>query len=282
VLRFGLPNYFDEQRFGSLRMITSLSNDKIKLTRALARRRTRYQERRFIAEGVRLLSEVVRLGIRPDFVLYTQASGESLDATPLLDQLAQREIPCHPVSDEVMAACADTVTPSGLLAVVPFPDIPVPAHATWTLVVDNMRTPGNLGTILRTAAAAGVDQALLSPGTVDLFNPKVVRGGAGAHFRLPVFALAWHEIETRLQGFDVWLAAIQGEMSYTQVDWKRPLALIVGGEARGASPAARALSSGCVTIPMAREIESLNAAVAAGVILFEIARQRGASERRVK
>lgn len=260
-------------------MITSLSNDNVKLTRALARRRARWRERCFILEGVRLLSEVVRLEIHPRFVLHTEAATRNVDAAPLLGLLTQRGVACHLVSDEVMAGCTDTVTPPGLLAVAPFPDIPASEYSSWTLIVDNVRTPGNLGAILRTAAAAGVDQVLLPPGTVDMFNPKVVRGGAGAHFYLPILSLSWREIEARLQGLDVWLAAVRGDLPYTVVNWKRPLALIIGGEARGASQTALALAGGHVTIPMAREIESLNAAVAAGVLLFEIARQRRGAAR---
>lgn len=259
-------------------MITSLFNDKVKLVRALARRQVRHRERRFIMEGVRLLGEVVRSEIQPDFVLHTEVAMRKLEAAPLLGLLARRGVPCHLVSDEVMAACADTVTPPGLLAVLPFPDMPAPARFTWTLVVDNVRTPGNLGAVLRTAAATGVEQVLLSPGTVDLYNPKVVRGGAGAHFCLLVLSLSWSEIGARLHGLDVWLAVAQGDLPYTDVDWKRPLALIVGGEARGASQAAVGLASGRVTIPMERGVESLNAAVAAGVLLFEIARQRRVRE----
>jgi TrmH family RNA methyltransferase len=260
-------------------MITSLANDKVKLVRALARRRVRHQERRFIMEGVRLLGEVVRCEIQPDFVFHTEVAMRKLEAAPLISLLARRGVPCYLVSDEVMAACADTITPPGLLAVLPFPDIPVPARSTWTLVVDNVRTPGNLGAVLRTAAASGVEQVLLSPGTVDLYNPKVVRGGAGAHFRLPILSLSWSEIEARLSGLDVWLAATQGDLSYTDVDWRRPLALIVGGEARGASQPALELANRRVTIPMERGVESLNAAVATGVLLFEIARQRRATGR---
>jgi TrmH family RNA methyltransferase len=255
-------------------MITSLSNEKVKLARALARRRVRWQERCFITEGVRLLSEVVRLEIQPQFVLYTEIALGISESVTLLDMLTQRGVGCHLVSDEVMAACTDTVTPPGLLAVLPFPDIPAPERSTFTLVVDNVRTPGNLGAILRTAAAAGIDQVLLSPGTVDLYNPKVVRGGAGAHFFLPVLSLSWHEIETQLAGLDVWVADAQGDLPYTQVNWKRPLALIISSEAHGAGQAALKLANGRVTIPMARGVESLNVAVAAGVLLFEIARQR--------
>ena len=255
-------------------MITSLTNDKVKLARGLARRRVRWQERCFIVEGARMFSEMLRRDLHPRYVLHTETALQNAEAAPLLDLLVQRSIPRYLVSDEVMAACTDTVTPPGLLAIVPFPELPAPTPATWVLVVDNVRTPGNLGTILRTAAAAGVDQALLSPGTVDLYNPKVVRGGAGAHFCLPVFWLSWHEIEARLQGLTVWLAAIGGDRPYSSVDWEAPVALIIGGEAHGASQPALALADGRVTIPMARDIESLNAAVAAGVLLFEIARRR--------
>jgi TrmH family RNA methyltransferase len=260
-------------------MITSLSNEKVKLVRALGRRRTRWQERRFFIEGSRLLSEVLRREIEPSFVFYTAATADSPDSAPLLDRLAEQGIACYQVSDEVMAACSDTVTPPGLLAVVPFPNLPLPERATCTLVVDKVRTPGNLGAILRSAAASGVDQALLAPGTVDPYNPKVVRGGAGAHFCLPLLPLSWPEIQTRLQGLEVWLAAAEGELPYTGMDWRRPLALIIGGEARGASPAALARADGLVTIPMARGVESLNVAVATGVLLFEIARQRRAAGR---
>jgi TrmH family RNA methyltransferase len=255
-------------------MITSLHNDKVKLVRALARRRARWQERCFILEGARLLAEAAQLEVDLRFVLHTDAATRNVDAAPLIGLLTQRGVPCYPVSDEVMSKCAATVTPAGVLAVAPFPDIPTPQRLTWLLIVDNVRTPGNLGTILRTAAAAGVDQVLLSPGTVDPYNPKAVRGGAGAHFRLATLALSWVEIEERLEGFDIWLAAPQGDLPYTAVNWRRPLALIVGGEAEGASPAALTLANRRVTIPMARDVESLNVAVAAGVLLFEIARQR--------
>jgi TrmH family RNA methyltransferase len=260
-------------------MIASLANDKVKLTRALARRQVRQRERRFIVEGVRLVGEAVRAEVQPAFVLHTEGAAHNPEVASLLDQLVRRGVPCHLVSDEVLVACADTITPPGLLAVLPFPDIAVPARSTWTLVVDSVRTPGNLGAILRTAAAAGVEQVLLSPGTVDLYNPKVVRGGSGAHFHLPACSLPWDEIGTRLRGLDVWLAAAEGDRPYTDVNWQRPLALIVGGEARGASQAAVALAGGRVTIPMQRGVESLNVAVATGVLLFEITRQRRATRR---
>jgi len=232
-----------------------------------------------VLEGARLLSEVVQSEINVRYILHTESAAQNPDITPLLAVLAQRQVPCHAISDEVMSACTTMVTSQGILAVAPFPDISAPPEPNWLLIIDTVRTPGNLGAILRTAAAAGVNQVLLSPGTVDLYNPKVVQGGAGAHFRLSVLALSWPGIQNRLAGFDVWLADSHGEHLYTDINWQRSVALIIGGEAQGASQAALELSGGRVTIPMAREVESLNAAVAAGVILFEVFRQRQFSGR---
>jgi TrmH family RNA methyltransferase len=176
-----------------------------------------------------------------------------------------------PVTDEVMAACADTQTPQGVLAVVPF--IGLNPRPGLLLILDAIRDPGNLGTILRSAESAGVGQVLLSPGTVDLYNPKVVRGAMGAHFRLPVFSRDWPDIGQAASGRAVWLADAAGDTTYDAVDWTRPSALIVGGEAFGAGEEAEQLATGRVSIPMPGGAESLNAAMAATVILFEAARQ---------
>jgi TrmH family RNA methyltransferase len=184
---------------------------------------------------------------------------------------------CEEVSQAVMNACSGTETPQGLLAVVPIPDLPRPERPTLTLILDRLRDPGNLGTLLRTALAAGVDHVLVAPGTVDATNPKAVRAAMGAHFHLPLAATRWNKIPKAVAGSRVYLAAVEGGTPYTEVDWIEPVALIVGGEAAGAGPQAHALADAQVAIPLAGEVESLNAAVAAAVILFEVVRQRRAA-----
>jgi len=181
------------------------------------------------------------------------------------------------VSDKVMAACSDTETPPGILAVMPIPRLDLTPQPTFALIADALRDPGNLGTLLRSAAAADVDVVWLAPRTVDAYNSKVVRGAMGAHFRIPIEALEWDAIAARVSGMKVWLADGAADTAYAQVDWTKPCALIVGGEARGASDEAMQLANGRVRIPMARDVESLNAGVAASVILFEAARQRRGS-----
>ncbi len=215
---------------------------------------------------------MVRAGIKPALVLYTEAWAATPLALQLLPALVLAEEGAWLVSDDVLAACADTVTPQGVLAVVPW--IVLPARPGWILILDGLRDPGNLGTILRSAEAAGTGQVIMAPGTVDVYNAKVVRGAMGAHFRLPISNLDWLRIAERVKGRAVWLADPSGGIPYDAVDWRMPSALIVGGEAAGAGDEAAALATGRVSIPMAGGAESLNAAMAATVILFEAARQR--------
>jgi TrmH family RNA methyltransferase len=258
-------------------MITSLKNDKVRYVRALqSRRRVRQRERRFVFEGVRLVEEIARAGVLPDYVLHTGALAKDERGSRLLDALSRMSAPHYTVSEQVMAACSDTDSPQGILAVLPIPNPPRPESATFTLILDRVRDPGNLGTILRTALAAGVEQVLLSPGTVDASNPKVVRAAMGAHLHLPVASLRWDAIAEAVVGCDVWLAAAAGETPYTAVDWTCPVALVVGSEAVGTGERSRALARGQVSIPMTAKVEALNTAAATAVILFEVMRQRRA------
>lgn len=256
-------------------MITSLRNEKVKQARALHRRKRRYRARCFLVEGMRLLEEAVRAGVQPAFVFYTADVAEHPRGRMLLEGLRMLTDEVYLVSEAVLRSVADTETPQGIVAVVPFVELSPPQAPGLILVVDGLQDPGNLGTLLRTAAAAGVGEVIVAPGTVDPYNPKVVRGAAGAHFRLPItLTRDWEAIAQRLAGRPIWLADVRGEQVYYDVDWTQPSALVIGGEAHGASDAAQQLATGRVVIPMEREVESLNAAVAAAVILFEALRQR--------
>jgi TrmH family RNA methyltransferase len=256
-------------------MITSPANEKVKYVRRLqAERRFRAQEQLFVVEGNRWLAELVRHQIVPRYLFYTLAWQAT--HTEILAQLA--EFTHHAgllISEAVMAAMSDTTTPPGVLAVVPTPQLPWPARPSLLLILDAMNNPGNLGTICRTAAAAGVDGVLLTPGSVDATNPKVVRGSMGALLRLPIQSLSWAQIAEVVEGMTVWLAAVDEGEVYTAVNWQPPTALIIGSEAGGAGQAAYQLANGRVTIPMSAATESLNAAIAAAVLLFEARRQRG-------
>jgi TrmH family RNA methyltransferase len=254
-------------------MITSAQNTKIKWVKSLqASSRTRRQEGLWVVEGVRLAEEALASGWTPKLVLHTPEPGERIQAA--IEGFAARQVAIEMVSEAVMRSASDTETPQGILVVLEQQSLALPDNLDFVFIPDGVRDPGNLGTMLRTAAAAGVQAVFLPPGAVDPFLPKVVRSGMGAHFRLPIYSLDWQEIASRLATMPVYLASAGEGLPYTQADWRSPLALIVGGEAQGAGEQAWALSPIAVQIPMPGQMESLNAAMAAGILIFEVLRQR--------
>jgi TrmH family RNA methyltransferase len=256
-------------------MISSVANAKVKYVRRLqAEKRFRLRENVFVVEGTRWLMELVHLARVPEMTFYTDEWLTMADNETILQQITG---PKQVVTNEVMQAMSDVQTPPGILAALPVQPLPWPEAPTFLLVLDQIMNPGNLGTMMRTAGAAGVEGVILGPGCVDAYNPKTVRGGMGAHLRLPLRSADWEEIEQLLAGMGVWLAAADGERAYTAVPWTQPSALIIGGEASGAGNQARQLTTETIAIPMYTATESLNAAVAAAVIMFEAARQRAGS-----
>ncbi len=256
--------------------ISSPSNARVKYVRRLQNdRRFRQREGLFVVEGSRWITEIIQLHYPAAQLFYTERWVNTAVHAQILQQITnQTKNPPVAVSEAVMTAMSDTETPAGVLAVLSIAPLPVPAHPNFILVLDGINTPGNLGTMLRTAGAAGVDLVLLSPGTVDAYNPKVVRGGMGAHLRLPIHHQSWAEVSTAVSHTHIYTATVDAEMVYTAVDWQQPSTLIIGSEAHGASDEARQLAATNITIPMHKATESLNAAMAAGIILFEAARQR--------
>lgn len=256
-------------------MITSTRNPKIQWIKALqTRSRRRKEDGVFVVEGVRLAEEALRSGWQIELGLVSPADDERLQR--LIAALQERQIPLEEVSPAVLQAVSDTEAPQEILLVVKHQNLPLPQKLSFVLVVDGLRDPGNLGTILRSAAAAAVDAVLIPPGSVDLTSPKVVRAAMGAHFRLPLVRLNWDEIAQvcRKHRLTVFLADAQGNVAYDQADFRQPFLLIIGGEAEGASPPARSLAHHRVFIPMPGKMESLNAAVSAAILLFEAVRQR--------
>lgn len=257
-------------------MITSLQNERVKLAHALQNQaKTRRKEGKMVLESVRLVRDALERGIEPDFILYDPKVIEINDVVGASHDLPlQRRV--FDVSPEIIRHVSSTEEPQGIVGVFPILAPELPEKPERVLILDNIRDPGNMGTILRTAAAAGMEVVLLSPGCVDAYNPKVLRGGMGAHFRLPVLEASWTRIFVYCHDLMVYLADMQGDVTYAAADWRGAWALIVSSEAHGESEEAAALAQQRVYIPMARQTESLNAAVAAGIILFEAARQRRA------
>ena len=257
--------------------ITSPHNPRLARVQALLqKRKQREAEGAFVVEGVRLTEEGLAAGQQPELALFSpRLSPRGLE---VVRGLEERGAEVLEISDRLMDKLADTESPQGLLAVFPMPRAALPEELNFALIVDTLRDPGNLGTLLRSAAAAGVQAALLSPGAVDAYAPKVLRAGMGAHFRLAIAALSWEGIRLACKqpspALEVILADPAGGAPLWDTDLTGPLALVVSSEAEGASPEARALADRLVTIPMPGKSESLNAATAASILLFEVVRQR--------
>lgn len=226
-----------------------------------------------MVEGVRLVEEALYAGWQAQLVIHTP------DLNPrgrlLVEEFFNKGVAIEEVTPQVMHQASGTETPQGLLAVLSQKSLPLPQALDLAFIPDAVRDPGNLGSMLRTACAAGVQAVFLPPGSVDAFSPKVVRSGMGAHFRLPVLNLDWDEIECHLEPLKVYLAAAGAGIPYWDADFSTPLALIIGGEAEGAGQQAQCLANEAVCIPMPGGGESLNAAAAGAVLLYEVVRQRG-------
>ena len=260
-------------------MITSNQNSKIKLVRALlGRSKERREAGAFIAEGVRLVEEAVKANWICRFALYDETLSER--GMVQVESLKVRGVDVEEVSASVMKSISETETPQGILAVLELTNLPIPQPANFILIPDQVRDPGNLGTLLRSAAASDVQAVLLPPETTDAFAPKVLRSGMGAHFRLPIHSLGWDEIEKviKSEGLNVLVADMNGQSCW-ETDLRQPVALIIGSEADGASESARKLANGNISIPMSGETESLNAGVAGSILMFEVLRQRTQKER---
>jgi RNA methyltransferase, TrmH family len=253
-------------------VITSSQNPKLKLVRSLmGRPKERREANAFVIEGVRLVEEAVSAGWKFRFVLYSDGLSER--GQDLIKILIANRIDVEEVSGDLLQKASETETPQSILAVLEFCQLSIPEHPGFILIPDQIRDPGNLGTLLRTAAATGVQAVFLPPDTTDAFAPKVVRSGMGAHFKLPIHSLSWEEIKERTNHLDTYIADMEGRVCW-EMDLRSPLALIIGSEAEGASQAARDLATYRISIPMAGTVESLNAGVAGSVLMFEVVRQR--------
>lgn len=250
-------------------MITSSSNPRLKRARLLLQSgKRRRVENALVLEGARLIEDALGAGVQPDYILYSPTATDASQA--LIQRLATTAIECLAVEAALFDDLSETQNTQGILAVCPFSELPTPTAIQFALILDHVADPGNMGTILRTASAVGVDVVIIAPHGVDPTNPKVVRGAMGAHFRLPIRRWGWEQIAAL--GLPLFMADAHGTHTIYEQNWQLPLGVVIGGETRGFAENAHQLSLEVVRIPMVAG-ESLNAAVAASVILYEVYRQ---------
>ncbi len=241
--------------------------------RDLRRRRAREEQGVFVTEGVRAVEELVAsaLVVRGALVSPKLASTPRGDA--LRAALEARGIPVTEVSDRDFASAADTDAPQGVLAVAEIPartlPTPQPGRVFRAVILDGVQDPGNVGTIVRTAAALGVDATIALPGTVDLYNVKVVRGAMGALFRHVALHATSDDVTAWVRTHEIalWGADGSGMAINAALPAPRCTALVVGNEGAGLSAPMVAACARMVAIPIGADVESLNVAVATGILL---------------
>ena len=279
-----------------MEIISSKDNKRIKYIRSLLEKGSiRKKNQSFVVEGIKLVDEALEYGNVLEIVvsesLYKEIVSGDLSKNNLLsenDKYITKQVKLGTsltvVSDAVFKSVSETITPQGILAVVEMPESGLlegnylkktyeKSGKIKLLVLEDTADPGNLGTIMRTAEAAGVTGVIMGKGTVDIFNPKVVRSTMGSIFRLPfsyVDDLKAVIIGLKRDGISFYATHLKGKESYRDISYSDKAGILIGNEARGLSDEIANLADTCVIIPMHGKVESLNAAVAAALMMYEV------------
>lgn len=256
-------------------MITSTNNSQIKnLIQLLAKGKARRASHAFVVEGIKMFLEAPKEWVESIYV-----SESFLEKNEKRLKNASYEV----LSDSVFKHVSDTMTPQGILCVLKMPQyqledlLGTTKQTPLLLITESIQDPGNLGTMFRTAEGAGVTGILMNQSTVDIFNPKTIRSTMGSIYRMPF--LYAKDLETTIkelqkQKITCYAAHLKGKKTYDEVSYQEPTAFLIGNEGNGLSEQIAALADTYIKIPMEGKLESLNAAMAAGILMYEVNRQR--------
>lgn len=252
--------------------ITSASNPRYKTIKSLALKKDRLKRREFTVEGIKSVHDAINAGADIDRI----AVSDTFFKTSSFEYPSDVHI--LKMSDQLFNKLCDTETPQGILAVIKMKSLPdfIPDVSKDYIYCDGVKDPGNLGTIIRTADAAGMGGVLLSPGCADPYNPKTVRSSMGSFFAIDIIKINGLEIlkQFKAKNFSIIGGALtENTIDYRNADYTKPCVLIVGNEADGISDEVLELCTP-VKIPIIGKAESLNVSVAAGILLYEIVRNR--------
>ncbi|GCF93507.1 23S rRNA methyltransferase [Enterococcus florum] len=250
-----------------MKEIQSVKNPLIKETKKLNQKKYREQKGAYLLEGFHLIEEAVESG-QHLMEVFVSERGMKQWSEWLQEQFADYYV----VSEEVLKSLASQPTPQGIVAVVAQPEEKMPAFKGGWLLLDNVQDPGNVGTMIRTADAAGFSCVVLGEGTADLYNPKTLRSTQGSHYHLPVLRADLKDLVPKLQEkMPVYGTALDRQaLDYRQVQAQTDVGVIMGNEGQGLNKELQELSSKNLYIPIKGQAESLNVAIAAGILLFRL------------
>lgn len=254
----------------------SLSEREEKQVRALQRRKKRQEEGLFLAEGVRVVEDLLDSPAEVEWVLAASSLEDSGRGATLIGGVERRRIPLRVIPDDLFLKLAPTEHSQGVLAIARVPRsewgaVESAAERQVVLLLDAVQDPGNLGTLTRTAEALGAAAVVVLPGTVDPWNPKAVRAAAGSLFRMPILTSSWADAQERLRAAGYRLLAAEAGGAQAEQGQGR-VGLVLGNEGAGISPEIRAAVDGTIGVPLRGRAESLNVAAAAAILLYELTR----------
>lgn len=262
--------------------ITSINNPLVKKIQSLQKKKYRDELGLFLVEGVRLVEEAVYSDWDMEYCLYTEAAGQTERTQAILATLSSKNCTVVQVTDSILAKICETEQPQGVAGVLRKRSCRLDgissANANQLIaVLDEVQDPGNVGTVIRTADAAGCTAVILTKGCADIYAGKTVRSTMGSLFHLPVVEdVTTSELSeyAAKHGMNLWVTALDASGIYYQKDLRSPAAIVFGNEGRGVSSELLEYASGRLYIPIHGQAESLNVAVAAAVVLYEAVRQR--------
>lgn len=265
-------------------MITSTNNQQLKQVTALLKKAKERKEKKvFVVEGTKMVAEAPAESLKAVYMsesYYHHPQNQSM-IKALEETCQKQQAMMETVADGVFKSISDTQTPQGILAVVAMPEYGLQdllaADRTHLLILESIQDPGNLGTMIRTGEGAGITGVIMNKTTVDLFNPKTIRSTMGSIYRVPFFVT--EDLEETIEklhekGVALYAAHLKGEQNYTEEDYTGATGFLIGNEGNGLSDAIADLADTYIRIPMEGQVESLNAAISATLLMYEANRQR--------
>ncbi len=260
-----------------------LTKKQLGQLRSLKQKSGRARWEKYLVEGPHLCGEALLARADVELLIYTQRGFQAQEVKKVVVEAQKQGIPNMRISPAVMKSLADTVTPQGVLAVVLRRMTPIPQEQGKVFILlDRVQDPGNVGTIIRTADAAGADGIFLGRETADPYSPKVLRSTMGSIFHLPVEVDVEPQrvaADLKKKGVRIFIAEPKARREHTQIKYPRRFLLVVGNEAQGVGTNLRSMADELVRVPILGRAESLNVAIATSVILYEALRQRKSSRR---
>lgn len=237
--------------------------------------KVRYEENVFVVEGIKMCLEAPK-----EWVVSMYVSDSFLMDPKQRELIAEYKY--EVVTDSIFKMISDTMTPQGILAVIKMPRYSLERilekRVPHLLILDSIQDPGNLGTMIRTGEGAGITGVIMNRSTVDLFHPKTIRSTMGSIYRIPFFIAEDLKVTIegmKKSGISLYAAHLKGTTGYDKMNYKEPTGFLIGNEGNGLSEEIAALADSYIRIPMEGQVESLNAAIAASLLMYEVRRQRG-------